>query len=119
MSASEPRRGAYLERQTQAHLQANGYWTMKAPGSKGAVDVVAIKPCGIESCAQILFIQCKLNGVMPPAERAALWDVADEAGAWPLMVKRDGPGSLTWWRLVARVGAPLAVWVPFEIDEVA
>lgn len=113
MSASEPRRGAYLERQAQAALRADGYWTMKAPGSKGAVDLVAIKP------GQVLFVQAKLSGLMGPAERAALWDTADRAGAVPLMVQRCAPGSLWWRRLVAREGAPLAVWVPFQLDEVA
>lgn len=115
MSASEPRRGAYLERQAQAALRADGYWTMKAPGSKGAVDLVAIKP------GQVLFIQAKLAGgaYMPPAERAALWDAAQQAGAIPLAMTRSAPGVLAWFRLIAREGPPVAVWELFTIDEVA
>lgn len=52
-------------------LQAHGYWTIRAAGSKGAADVVAIKP------GQVLFVSVKRTTGPRPAERLALVELAN------------------------------------------
>lgn len=62
--------GAAFERETRKHLENDGYWVIKAAGSKGKADLVAIKP------GQVLIVQCKRNGTCPPAERAEVRRIA-------------------------------------------
>lgn len=62
--------GTRFERETRKHLEADGYWVIKAAGSKGKADLVAIKP------GQVLIVQCKRTGACPPAERAEVLRIA-------------------------------------------
>ena len=74
--------GRKLEYRVQADLEADGYWTIRAPGSKGKADVVAFKPG-----PEILFVQCKISGDMGPDERAALVELAARFGAVPIKAR--------------------------------
>jgi hypothetical protein len=76
--------GRKLEYATQASLEADGYWTIRAPASKGKADVVALKP-GLVN--EILFVQCKLDGGMGPAERFDLLKLATEFDAIALCAR--------------------------------
>jgi hypothetical protein len=65
------RGGADFEREVRAALVADGYQlVVRSAGSKTKVDLVAFK------FDQVLFVQCKRNGVCPPAERVELLRVA-------------------------------------------
>lgn len=55
--------GREFEYRTRDHLTSEGYWVMRAAGSKTKADLIAIKP------GQVLFVQCKRDGKLPPAER--------------------------------------------------
>jgi hypothetical protein len=58
-------RGASFERKVADLLESDGYLVIRAAGSHGAADLVALK------LGQVLFVQCKLNGRCdPPADRA-------------------------------------------------
>lgn len=57
-------RGAAFERRVQAKLTAENWVCFRSAGSKGGADIIALKP------GQTLFIECKTNGVLPPAD----WD---------------------------------------------
>ena len=70
--------GATLERSVKSCLQANGYFAVKSGGSKGPVDVVAIKR------GEILLVQCKTDGYLSPLERVELRKLALDLGAVPL-----------------------------------
>lgn len=61
------RNGADLERAAKHLLEDNGYFVVKAAGSKGPADLVAIKP------GETLIVQCKLDGYLRPAERIELF----------------------------------------------
>ena len=73
--------GRKLEYATMLDLTGNGYWTIRAAGSKGAADIVAIKR------GELMFVQCKLSGTMPPAERVALLNLAIDFGGIPLCAR--------------------------------
>ncbi len=91
--------GRLLEYATMARLEADGYWTMRAPGSKGKVDVVAIKP------GQILLVQCKKSKPIGPAERAELRALAAWLDAVPLEARwvKEGRAARTvgFWHVLA------------------
>ena len=65
--------GRKLEYATLASLTLDGYWCVRAAGSKGKADVVALKP-GLVN--EILFVQCKTSGLMAPADREDLFELA-------------------------------------------
>jgi Holliday junction resolvase len=82
-------RGIERERQVRRHLEAEGWWTMRAAASKGAVDIVALKATHAPR-----FIQVKSDKAGPfdhfgPQARAELLTEAGQAGAvaelahWP------------------------------------
>jgi len=75
MTGANYRRGADLERAAKHYLEDNGYYVIKSAGSKGAADLAAFKP------GEILFVQCKLDGYLTPAERVKFWQAAVASGA--------------------------------------
>lgn len=92
--------GAAFEREVRAHLETEGYWCIRAAGSKGKADLLAIKP------GQVLIIQCKRDGKCPPAERAEVRRIAGLLPGLgvPLVAARPGvtfreltgPGPKDW-----------------------
>jgi Holliday junction resolvase len=105
--------GQRFEYSTRNHLASEGYWVTRAAASKTAVDLIAMKS------GQLLLVQCKRNGVLPPVERAALLglaallpSVAVPVVAWKL------PGS-TKVHLARLTGVGPRDRVPFLTDEVA
>jgi hypothetical protein len=95
------RGGADFEREVRAALAEDGYTlVIRSAGSKTKVDLVAFKP------DQVLFVQCKRNGVCPPAERVELLRVAGllPGIGVPVVASRPrvtyrlltGPGPKSW-----------------------
>lgn len=78
--------GRTLEYAAVHALELDGYWVMRAAGSKGAIDVLALKP------GEILMVQCKLDGYMTPGQRTQLYGLAAMLGAVPLVAywRKDG-----------------------------
>ena len=97
--------GARLERDAKDQLETDGYWCVRSAGSKGVVDVLAMKP------GQMLMVQAKKDGVCPPAERAALLELASRFEALPLVAFRDR--GVKYRRLT---GPGPKEWVPWEAD---
>lgn len=96
MARNTAQQGAAFERRVIALLEEYGYTCIRSAASKGAVDIVAVGGFGVEDGQPVLFIQCKLsNPVIPPAERRALRDVAQRAGALPLVA---------WWQTSEATG---------------
>jgi len=70
-------RGRAFEYQVMAWFRKRGYYCMRAYGSKGLYDIIAIppKPLGKDKWFNYpLLIQAKLNGYVPPKEREKLSD---------------------------------------------
>jgi len=110
--------GTRFERKTRDDLRPNGYSVIRAAGSKGdsKIDLVAIKP------GQLLFIQCKSDGKISPAEWDRLWEVAGWVGAIPLLAANGPRGhGVTYTRLLApkRRGARTQPCEPFLLDQLA
>ena len=82
------RRGHDRERAIKRCLEEEGWIVLRAPGSLGLFDLVALKAGHMTR-----LIECKSTAGGPfehfgPADRAALVDVAEKAGAVP---------ELAWW----------------------
>lgn len=98
--------GTRFEHKVRDHLTENGYEVIRAAGSKGAskVDLVAVKP------GQLLFIQCKRNGALGPAEWDRLLEVSVMVLAVPLLAANGPQGrGLTYVELCGpkRRGLPM------------
>jgi hypothetical protein len=90
--------GTKFEHKCRDDLEANGYDVIRAAGSKGStkVDLAAFKP------GQLLLIQCKSDGVLPPAEWDRIFEVAGWiGGAIPLLAANGIRGrGITYIRLL-------------------
>lgn len=103
MPNSNRQRGDYFERQTRDALAALGWVVIRAAGSKGPADLVALR-----QHHPPMLISCKLAGYCPPRERANLLHAAALSGARPIIASRDRPG---WVALafLPSTGLPLHV----------
>lgn len=105
--------GTRFEHRVRDHLRENGYEVVRSAGSKTKIDLIAFKP------SQLLLIQCKRNGTLPPAEWDALHTVAGWVEAIPVLaaIPTNGRG-ITYTRLLApkRRGSRNQATEPFQID---
>ena len=92
-------------------LKTNGYICTRAASSKGAADVIAIKP------GQVLLVSVKRTTAPGPVERTALVGVARMLPTVGVPLVAIGPASKLTYRRLTGVG-PKA-WEPWQPDEVA
>jgi hypothetical protein len=90
------RLGRQVEYRFRDMLKQTGYVVMRSPGSKSPIDLIAVCP------GQVLFIQCKRSGSLPPKEWNALYDLAISAGALPVMAENPFPREHRFWLLTGR-----------------
>jgi len=83
--------GRKLEYAAADLLWADGYWVIRAAGSKGTADIVALKR------GETLFVQCKLSGTMGPGERNSLVELARQLGGTPVCARwaKEGRAART------------------------
>lgn len=102
--ASPARAGATFERDVQHYLTGLGWFVVKAGGSRGCADLVALR-----SDHQPWLIQCKRTDSpqLPAQQWATLWLTAIDHGGLPVLVYKHGPGAaragkgLEWRYLMA------------------
>jgi len=82
-------RGDYFERQVKAALQLAGWFVIRAAGSHGIADLVALR-----EGRKPLLVSCKLNGRIGPAERADLLEAARSAGGRAILATRPRRGRI-------------------------
>lgn len=87
-------RGDYFERQTRDALNAYGWLVVRAAGSMGPCDLVALR------AGKALLVSCKIKPRLDPGERADLMAAATVAGGRPLLAYRSKPG----WVALRTVG---------------
>lgn len=87
-------RGDYFEYQTRDALREHGWEVKRSPGSHGLDDLWALKDGKTP-----LFVSCKTNGQISPAERAALLSVAERAGARAILAARKRRGWITLYAI--------------------
>jgi len=76
-------------------LEFRGWWVIRAAGSHGIADLVAIR------AGMTLLVQAKISGRLAPAEWNGLVELGKKTGARPIMVERPSPRSILWWELLA------------------
>lgn len=112
MSATEQRAGYEFELRCLKILREAGWWAIRTPASKSAVDILAIMhaPSIYDPPADgsiVLAVQCKRNGELGPEGWNALYDYR-QYGAIPLLVYRPAPRvdpvwlQLTGYKLAGR-----------------
>lgn len=74
-------RGIYLERRVAEDLATRGWFTIRAAGSHGVADVVAIRP------GETVFIQCKTDGQIRGTEWNRLYEICHGLGTVPLVAQ--------------------------------
>ena len=97
-------RGADFERRVKKDLEVHGYLAVRSAGSHGAVDIMAVGP------DSILLIQCKLKGVISPADRAELVALAEKYDAEAVLCLRES-GAICY-RVYSK---PTAEWEPWTL----
>lgn len=111
-------RGASFERKVAAALTADGYLVVRAAGSHGPADLIAIK------FGQVLFVQAKLNGRMDPHEWNPFYTIATSVGALPILAYRPGRQGIAYLLLTGPKAtlsktAPAVAWTPDEVTGAA
>lgn len=77
--ANKYAQGKRLEAKVIEALRQAGFVTMRSAGSKGVVDVMAVRP------GELLFVQVKRTRPPGPEEWNKLVDLAEWAGATPIL----------------------------------
>lgn len=97
--------GDYFERQTRAALEAQGWYVVRAAGSHGIADLVAMR-----AGSTPLLVSCKLGGRIGPGERRALRDTADASGGRAVVALRARNG----WVQLGGITADAMRVIPLE-----
>lgn len=102
--------GRETEYLVRNELALHGYHVVRSAGSKGAVDLVATwkkriinayhpTQLGVE---ELLFVQVKRGGVLPPGEWNDLFDLCEQTGAVPVLAEKLLRKPVQYFRLTDR-----------------
>jgi Holliday junction resolvase len=94
MPSTAYERGRNFEYRVQNFFRKLGYVVTRSPKSKSPVDLFVI------GHQIVLFVQCKVDGYLPPIEWNALLDMCAICGALPVLAARNGR-KLELYRLLA------------------
>ena len=83
------KRGRHFEWRVRDHYKKLGYFVIRSPRSKSPVDLTCIKK------GDLVFIQCKTNGIFLRCERKELTDLAESVGARAVFAHREGHKLIT------------------------
>lgn len=118
MAVNASRKGSRFEHATVHHLEETGWpYVTRASHSRGIADVVAIRP------DEVLFVECKTNGLLYPEQWNALYHGAIAAGGTPLCAipvdRRRNPGAepIRYMRLLTPKDGSGArqPWEPYDV----
>lgn len=111
---SHYRAGRDFEHAVRTALIADGYDVIRSAGSKTKVDLAAFKP------GQAVFVQCKRDGKISPAERTELLRVASHIGAVPVVAwKQTGRAAIHYWQLTGPGPQERTEWATDTVTEVS
>ena len=99
-------KGRAFEYRIKKLYESAGWFVVRAAGSKGVADLVAIAPGG----TPVHFIQCKAHGTLPGQERERLITVARTYNATPILASRDSRGRASLY--VVRADGLIAASFP-------
>ena len=89
-------RGADFERAVKKDLEKRGWVVVRAAGSHGVMDLVALF-----TPMRPMFVQCKTNGKISFTDRKELAAVCSLAGATPVVASRPKRGVILYRRYYA------------------
>lgn len=102
--------GRTLEYKVRDALQANGYQVLRAAGSKGVSDLIALKP------GEVLLVQVKTSGPqISPNERAALLNLARITKAVPLVAYKPFRKPIEYRELTGESPKDHRPWLPDRV----
>ena len=106
-------KGRRFEYRVRDYLTGLGYLVIRSPQSRSPFDLIAIMPQDLP----ILLVQCKVDGVLPPSEWNALFELTQRYPVMALCVFR-AKRKLEWRRLMAaKVGRRTQPWLRVCIGE--
>jgi Holliday junction resolvase len=118
-------RGDYFERRTRDALEADGWVVVRAAGSFGPADLMALR-----AEHRPWLVSCKLNGYLTRLEVIALCDAAEKAGALAILawrkragivhlalVTKHGKTSMEPMRMPPRPRKPKGTSTPVDPDQ--
>lgn len=97
-------RGAAFERRIRGYLEAEGWLVVRAAGSRGPFDLIALRSGGHGHCEARL-VQCKVRRRdLTPASLKAMRQAARDTGASPWLAHRGDvtSGYAVTFELVSR-----------------
>ena len=102
--------GRSLEYKVRDNLEADGYACIRAAGSKGQADIIALKP------GEVLLVQVKArNPQLTPADRKTLLELARITGAVPIVAWKPTRKPIEYRELL---GVGPKDWRPWFADRV-
>ena len=99
MSRGDQRRGIQRERALAAQLGEEGWWVMRAAGSKGVADLVCLHRGRKPMMLEIKSTKAGPWAGFGPQKRRELRDAAEQAGAIPFLVWHPKNGKEVWFGL--------------------
>jgi Holliday junction resolvase len=100
--------GRAFEYRVRDVLRPLGFFVQRSPGSKGAIDLLAVRD------GLALMVQCKRGGACPPKEWNALFDLATSHGCVPVLASAELGKGATFWRMTARKSGERGQRQPME-----
>jgi Holliday junction resolvase len=87
--------GADFERTVRRTLESEGYLVIRSAGSKSPVDLVCFR------AGEVIFVQCKTNGVMGKVEREQLKELARDNNCQARLYSKQGR-KIVWENLQSK-----------------
>jgi len=107
---SAARRGADFERRVKRHLEREGWFVVRAAGSRGPFDLVALRRDGHGGC-EVRLIQCKVRQThFTLNDWSLLEQAALDTGATAWLACRDRAASR--YAIILKPAAPKALSAP-------
>lgn len=119
--------GSAFEHRVKDALEAAGWFVVRAAGSHGVADLIAIGPSltictfhgdAVRTGPRVIMVQCKRGYQCPPDEWNGLYDAAAKYDAAPVLAYKVKRGVIGWKRMVGRKSgvkgtrAPAEDWTP-------
>jgi len=107
---SAARRGADFERRVRRHLERDGWFVIRSAGSRGPLDLVALRRDGHAGC-EVRLIQCKVRQThFTLNEWSLLEQAALDTGATAWLACRERAASR--FAIILKPAAPWARYAP-------
>ena len=92
--------GRSFEYRVKRRLEADGYYVVRSAGSKGKVDLLAVKD------GNAAFVQCKRHGAIDKEEANKLYEISLQFGGAPVLaeIPKGKTRGIDFWKLTGLMG---------------